>query len=598
MVIWMLNVLQKRQPTYYNKKVVWRWPIWNTVVASAVLLAFILLGCVTASAADLNDIAGHWAAADIERAVSSGYAQGYPDGTFRPDSGVNRAEFVAMLDSAFQLPTGNYDAPVDVSDQDWFAQDVKSALAAGFVSGYPDGTFRPQDEVSRQEGACMLAKLLKLDGAGDPSFSDGDEIDGWAKDSVSGLVAAGIMAGYPDGSFEPQEVITRAEAVVMINKALASQALTPATDQLQVTGDTVNVRSGPSTSAQIIGEANSGDILQAKAKNDDDWYQIDYQGGSGWVAGWYVQTYQSPPAANSAQTSNSTVSDSTPGNTPAESDGASLASLDARVGQNDAGSAVTIQGAQINTQYTGTTDTQAPGDQAAPSNMKTSAPAGSSTPGNGASFYGMDLAAYPGDDVMQTWWNDSPFYYTGFYLGPAPYHPDPSFMDKRQVLVDQGCGLLPIYLGRQADSWNLDQGVEDGDDAVNLAVSAGFPQKTVIFLDIETSSPLTDSFLSYVTDWVNEVQNKGYQAGVYCYVGNASQIGDALPDNVQFWVAYYIGGDLPSSTPSPVDSGVSFASAWQFVGDTCLTYGGSALDIDFNTSTYTDPSTESVNVKK
>jgi hypothetical protein len=210
----------------------------------------------------------------------------------------------------------------------------------------------------------------------------------------------------------------------------------------------------------------------------------------------------------------------------------------------------------------------------------------------------MDLAAYPGDDVMQTWWNDSPFYYTGFYLGPAPYHPDTSFMDKRQVLVDQGWGLLPIYLGRQADSWNLDQGVEDGDDAVNLAVSAGFPQNTVIFLDIEASSPLTDSFLSYVTDWVNEVQNKGYQAGVYCYVGNASQIGDALPDNVQFWVAYYTGGDLPSSIPSPVDSGVSFASAWQFVGDTCLTYGGSTLDIDFNTSTYTDPSTESVNVKK
>jgi hypothetical protein len=135
----------------------------------------------------------------------------------------------------------------------------------------------------------MLAKLLNLDGAGDPSFSDADEIGGWAKASVSGLVAAGIMAGYPDGSFRPQEVITRAEAVVMINKALASQSPTPVTDQLQVTGDAVNVRSGPSTSAQIIGQANSGDILQAEAENDDDWYQIDYQGGSGWVAGWYVQ---------------------------------------------------------------------------------------------------------------------------------------------------------------------------------------------------------------------------------------------------------------------------------------------------------------------
>ncbi len=64
----------------------------------------------------------------------------------------------------------------------------------------------------------------------------------------------------------------------MINKALAFQALTPVSGQLQVTGDVVNVRSGPSTIAQVIGQAYSGDILQAKAKNNDDWYQIDYQG--------------------------------------------------------------------------------------------------------------------------------------------------------------------------------------------------------------------------------------------------------------------------------------------------------------------------------
>ena len=358
----MHKFLLKKQPTYLFNKVVLGLPIWNVMAVLAVLLTFILLGCGTVLAADINDIGGHWAAAEIERAISSGYVKGYPDGTFRPDTGVTRAEFVVMLDSAFQMPAGqNENTPGDVSDQDWFAQDVKSALAAGFVSGYPDGTFRPQDEVSRQDGACMLAKLLNLDGAGDPSFSDADEIGGWAKASVSGLVAAGIMAGYPDGSFRPQEVITRAEAVVMINKALASQSPTPVTDQLQVTGDAVNVRSGPSTSAQIIGQANSGDILQAEAENDDDWYQIDYQGGSGWVAGWYVQVYQPSQVTNSPQASNSTVSDST-GNAPAEPDGANLASPDMQVGRNDAGSAVNIQGTQTSTQHAGKTGPQAPGD--------------------------------------------------------------------------------------------------------------------------------------------------------------------------------------------------------------------------------------------
>ena len=66
----MLNLLQRKQPTYYKTKVVWRLPIWHAVAAIIVLLSFILLSCGTAWAADLNDIGGHWAAAEIEKAVS------------------------------------------------------------------------------------------------------------------------------------------------------------------------------------------------------------------------------------------------------------------------------------------------------------------------------------------------------------------------------------------------------------------------------------------------------------------------------------------------------------------------------------------------
>ncbi len=745
-----------------------------------VLIFFGLIPGKAAWAAGLKDVRGHWAAVEIEKAVSNGYVKGFPDGEFRPNAGVTRAEFVVMLDSAYQVPAGKYGSGLgDVSDQDWFAQDVKSALADGFVSGYPDGTFRPQDEVSRQEAACMLDKLLKLGGATTPGFSDAGDIASWAKPSVSDLVAAGIMAGYPDGTFKPREVITRAEAVVMINRALASQSPTPVTDQLQVTGDTVNVRSGPSTSAQIIGQANSGDILQAVAKNVDNWYQVDYQGGSGWIAGWYVQVYQPPPAsdstsnspqANSAQASNSTATV----NTSLESDRSNPGTLDVQVSQDSNGTTVDIQGAPDSAcQYVEETDPQrldvtvtgitvvrtpleidvgeggldkiitsvsgtvyetasveisldapiplvynvAPGSpgellitvppqiykvEAAPvsdfvavnlwgtallnyqtlqvsdptpglafdfggftlnpslqawqqkldalgidsvlisqdqadvvrlavlgtmdinatsdssdggcqlvlriSNIDDNTVAdnnpapsyGSSTFSNGPSFYGMDLATYPGDDVMQTWWNDSPFYYTGFYLGPAPDHPDASYMDKRQVLVSLGWGLLPVYVGRQASNRYLSAqaGAGDADDAAGLAASAGFPGNTAIFLDVETSHPLTARYLSYISAWVNEIQNQGYTAGIYCNTCNASQINNALSGNVEFWVAHYTGYNLPSCIPSPADSGASFASTWQFAGDSYLTYGGISLDIDFNTSTYTDPSKESVNVKK
>ena len=750
--------------------------VLNILAAIIVLLCSGLITGKAALAAGLKDVRGYWAAAEIEKAVSIGYVKGYPDGGFRPNAGVNRAEFVAMLDNAYQVPAGNYDTPKDVSDRDWFARDVKSALAAGFVSGYPDGTFRPQAEVSRQEAACMLDKLLKLDDATTPGFSDAGDIASWAKPSVSDLAAAGIMAGYPGGAFRPREVITRAEAVVMINKALASQSLTPVTDQLQVTGDVVNVRSGPSTSAQVIGQANSGDILQAEAKNVDDWYQIDYQGGTGWVDGSYVQVYQPPPAASDTVPADSSQAlDSTAtASTSAEPDRGAAGTLDVQVNQDDNGTTVDIQGAPDSAcQYAEETDPQrldvtvtgitvirtpleidvgeggldkiitsvsdtvygtatveisfnapvplvynaAPGDpgellitvppqiykvEAAPvsdfvavnlwgtapldyqtsqvsdpspglafdfggftlnpslqawqqqldalgltgvlisqynslyqayvvrltvegtldidatsdtsdggcqmvirlqqpADNNTANPSrGSSVSGTGTSFYGMDLGTYPGDDVMQTWWNDSPFYYTGFYLGPAPDHPDASYMDKRQVLVSQGWGLLPVYVGRQAANRYLSAqaGAGDADDAAGLAASAGFPRNTAVFLDIETSHPLTARYLSYVRAWVNEIQNQGYTAGIYCNTCNASQINNALAGNVEFWVAHYTGYDLPSCSTSPADSGVSFAGAWQFTGDSYLTYGGISLDIDLDTSTYTDPSTESVNVKK
>jgi uncharacterized protein YraI len=801
--------------TYYNKQVAWVMPVLMIAAALSVLICLVLLAGSTASAGGtsrtdgMKDIGGHWAAAEIERALGAGYIRGFPDGSFRPDDPVSRAEFVTMLDGAFQVAAGQYkNIPKDVSRKDWFAKDVESALAAGFVSAYPDGTFRPREGVDRQDAARMLGKLLKLDGKGGLSFSDAGQIATGARPVVSGLVAAGIMSGYPDGSFRPKRIVTRAEAVVMINRALAFRSVTPVTDQLQVTRDIVNVRSGPGTGAPQIGQVHSGDVLQARAKNSENWYQIDYQGGSGWIAGWCVQVCQpassaSQPApsgttgatdrstsSGTAGASDRSTSSGTTGaadrSTSPEADGSTsspspggaagataasrggLGALDVQVRQDSSGTTVDIAGAPgAACQWTEETDPQrlvvtvpgitvvrspleidvgtggldkiitslsdtaletatvvisfmassaplayhtARGDSGdllitvppqiyqvqaglvsdfvainlwgtAPLKFQTSqvsdpspglafdftgfslgpslqswqqqlhalgivslllsqyepdvvrlvaagtrdvvatsdsgaggrqlvvrlkaaditpTPANNASPDNGSFFYGIDLSPYPGDDAMQAWWDDSPFYYTGFYLGPAPYHPDVSFMDKRQVLLDQGWGLMPIYVGRQADSWylNAPTGTADADDAVNLAASAGFPQGTTIFLDIETAWPLTDSYLDYVTAWVKEIQGKGYGAGIYCNADNAGQIRDALPGAVEFWAAHYTGHGLPSSTPSPAGSGVSFADAWQFSGDNLLTYGGYRLSVDLDTSVYTDPANRSTKPNK
>jgi GH25 family lysozyme M1 (1,4-beta-N-acetylmuramidase) len=94
------------------------------------------------------------------------------------------------------------------------------------------------------------------------------------------------------------------------------------------------------------------------------------------------------------------------------------------------------------------------------------------------------------------------------------------------------------------------------------------------------------------------MRNQGRIAGIYCNTANANQISTALSGNVEFWVAHYCGDGLPSCITCPADSGVPFAGEWQFTGDSFLSYGGTTLDIDLDTSVYTDPSTKTVNKKK
>ena len=166
-------------------------------------------------------------------------------------------------------------------------------------------------------------------------------------------------------------------------------------------------------------------------------------------------------------------------------------------------------------------------------------------------------------------------------------------MDKRQVLLSQGWGLLPIYVGRQSDSQylNAQKGLADADDAVTLAVYAGFPVKTTIYLDIETAFPLDSDYMVYVSSWVHEVQSKGDDAGIYCNTCTADQLKNALGGSVEFWVAHYTENNLPASALSPGDTGVTYAGTWQFAGDSELTYEGFSMSIDLDVSTSRDPST-------
>lgn len=168
----------------------------------------------------LSDIAGHWAVDYINELVSLGAIAGYPDGSFRPDSSITRAEFATVLVKAFKLElTGG--KVFDDTAGHWARDSIAAASAVGIVSGYDDTNFGPDDLITREQMAVMIAKAAMLPPAGaDAEFADSGSISAWAREAMAAVVENGIMKGYPDNTVRPNANATRAEAVTVIVQAL------------------------------------------------------------------------------------------------------------------------------------------------------------------------------------------------------------------------------------------------------------------------------------------------------------------------------------------------------------------------------------------
>ena len=172
-----------------------------------------------------TDIAGHWGESAIREAAARKLVTGYPDGTFRPNSEVTRAEFLVMLARAlgWEVKTPTKELPFADADRigPWAAGAVEAALDRGVVGGYPDGAFRPDAPVTRAEMAAMIARALGFaDMAGGPDaltpFADDADIPAWAKGAVESLRQLGLLQGRADGRFAPDAPLTRAEAAAVL----------------------------------------------------------------------------------------------------------------------------------------------------------------------------------------------------------------------------------------------------------------------------------------------------------------------------------------------------------------------------------------------
>lgn len=189
-------------------------------MALAAALSLSLAVSATALAAIPSDIGGHWAQGTIIQWTTNGYIAGYPDGTFKPDNSITRAEFVVMVNKAMGYNKRGNAYFSDVSAAHWAYAEIMKGVEAGYITGNGDGTFRPDAPVTRQEAAVMISKILGLDQdfASAAKYVDYRYIPSWAAGYVGAVSKAGIMTGYPDGDFKSDRVLTRAESVVSLDK--------------------------------------------------------------------------------------------------------------------------------------------------------------------------------------------------------------------------------------------------------------------------------------------------------------------------------------------------------------------------------------------
>ncbi|MGB3695451.1 MAG: S-layer homology domain-containing protein [Spirulinaceae cyanobacterium] len=177
---------------------------------------------------NFRDISGHWAETFISKLVDRGSISGFPDGTFRPQASLTRAEYAALIAKSFDLPrkvaAGTW--LKDVQSDFWAINAIQKAAAMGFISGFPDGTFRPQNNLTRIQAIVSLVSGLGLVG-GNPnlllSYGDRAAIPSYATNALATATQRGLVVNYPQTSrLEPLRDITRAEVAALIYQALVT----------------------------------------------------------------------------------------------------------------------------------------------------------------------------------------------------------------------------------------------------------------------------------------------------------------------------------------------------------------------------------------
>ncbi|MEC0180297.1 S-layer homology domain-containing protein [Paenibacillus peoriae] len=174
---------------------------------------------------EMADIKGHWAEKAIDTFVKLQIIKGYGDGQFKPNGNITRAEFAMLISRAFDISGGaDHSAAMSDISSHWAKEAIEKLANAGVIGGYGDGTFKPNQTISREEMAIILSRIVNLSGVNKDdskgNFTDISIASSFATNAIKDVAEAGIINGKSNGAFDPQGNATRAEALTIVLNAL------------------------------------------------------------------------------------------------------------------------------------------------------------------------------------------------------------------------------------------------------------------------------------------------------------------------------------------------------------------------------------------
>ena len=186
---------------------------------------------------EFPDVANHWAKDAINDMGSRMIVTGDENGNFNPDNSITRAEFAAIIVRALGLPLDNgVSSFSDVGTSSWYCGYIETAAAYGIINGYGDGTFGPNDLITREQAMTMIARAMAITGLETvlsdsginrllASYTDSENISDYAKTGVEACIETGVVTGKTSSTIAPKDTITRAEVAVMVQRLLQQSEL-------------------------------------------------------------------------------------------------------------------------------------------------------------------------------------------------------------------------------------------------------------------------------------------------------------------------------------------------------------------------------------